>query len=434
MRKYEHLASDSEEYNVTKQENLSGEEAGDLPFGFVSYALAGSCPIDSLGRIAKDNVIAGHDIKKTKKFIIDALDGVYTAEDAKIILPGHLSITEAIIGAFEEVADDPEFIELVKRNAKTKNLVFQDEAGELEGDLLDGQSLVDFFLSNPDDFPNEIWLAMLILHVKKFNIRQEEFNRRDLPKMRDKILRNAHAAIDSGKIVIDHDALEARMASVKVVLIDPIVLNAEKNGREGLYKVETNTILIPVNYGFSDQEHVFTHEMMHAISGRTPLLIRSTEKGPGDDEEGGRVLLQDIQGDEEMDGLSSFLDVDEGDRIVEQRVGLRILYRFAWLNEALTETLTMELLGREDGFGCSYPLERKLLKLLIEKSGGRLSLDDFRAAYFENYSPDTKEKVPAWKRLQSLFAEAFGPRILVALDNARNEGGIESAIQLLEKL
>lgn len=120
----------------------------------------------------------------------------------------------------------------------------------------------------------------------------------------------------------------------------------------------------------------------------------------------------------------------------DQRVGLhfgdyasKVNFRFRWLNEAVTEDLSVELLSASNlpiSHG-SYLKERQLLKYLT--AGPRPLVPDrlLLQAYFEHYDPHRQNRIPKWKKLMEHLSKKGHPRLFVELDNIINKEGLDAA-------
>jgi hypothetical protein len=122
---------------------------------------------------------------------------------------------------------------------------------------------------------------------------------------------------------------------------------------------------------------VFAHEMFHALSGRT-ILRMPLPQGDGTTSEHTHH---------------------------HQRTGLEIIggkgkIMFRGLNEAITESL-LETIGLVPQ---SYKRDRRSLEEIkghMKQSGCSNPTALFYAAYFEDYAVNSKNKIPAWKALDS---------------------------------
>lgn len=160
------------------------------------------------------------------------------------------------------------------------------------------------------------------------------------------------------------------------------------------YDAEHQLVIVDPDLSDGMLQHTLTHELFHAISGKT--LQQSGENGSV------RVQRQGLE--------------------ITGREGGPV--RFKWLNEAITEKLTMMLLGREKS--PSYPHEREGLDELGVSFGLLLE------AYLEGFENVQGEKVPAWKRLNDELDRKYGPGFLTKLDHeiqGKSASGIRSAIR-----
>lgn len=89
--------------------------------------------------------------------------------------------------------------------------------------------------------------------------------------------------------------------------------------------------------------------------------------------------------------------------------------RFRWLNEAITESLTLKLL-ENDLLTTLYAKEQELLSLFAKSGAVRLEDKVLQRPYFENYDPNAYPTVPAWKEFMRWTETAYRPRFLQDLD------------------
>jgi hypothetical protein len=149
------------------------------------------------------------------------------------------------------------------------------------------------------------------------------------------------------------------------------------------------------------------HETFHALSGVT-AKIEEPQPLPGERD----------------------LFIREGLAINEHTRGRQPLRkeRFNWLNEAVTEELSIAIRSDKSGV---YENERAILKLLENRVDPKL----FYAAYFETF--EQGEGTPAWGELQGALHEQFEPHILLTLDNIitdDTEHGLSRARNYLEDI
>lgn len=182
-------------------------------------------------------------------------------------------------------------------------------------------------------------------------------------------------------------------------------LSGEFSHAGGLYYSSSHSAQVRSEFLSQGGGHVLkevvTHESYHAISGQAFSIDETGTKGA-----------------------------------TSQRVGVDQRNRFAWLNEALTQDLTIKHTEylRETGSlerasaqrianSASYKDEIKLLNLIVEKLSKREGVDiedskrQFYAAYFEGIeSADGDKRMLAWRELSRRIRLHFGDGFLVHLD------------------
>lgn len=252
------------------------------------------------------------------------------------------------------------------------------------------------------------------LQREKFGEIKKMAEKEWLPEFKAQFLEKAGALIQSGELNITADELRKRIAGVKISFFNHGTIASEALDTGGVYNSDQILVGIDLN-GQKDLEavkvhsrHIFNHEMLHAISG--VLYVTSTKQT----------------------GLY---------RTQRQRTGLRFelmgeneFERFAWLNEALTETLALELDKNIDRDLAPYKSERTLLSLLINgPAGGKVvgvERAKFSHAYFENYEPkdEPESRLQGWKDLMHTINEKYYPGFLVKVDKLIKEKGINYVI------
>ncbi len=109
-------------------------------------------------------------------------------------------------------------------------------------------------------------------------------------------------------------------------------------------------------------------------------------------------------------------------------------HRFIWLNEAVTESLTIKLNNAENSK--SYNKERKLLDLLNQKKKPETKLDFnlLTKIYFRHLKIRQDDKTTAideWREFSKEVDLAFGPKFLVKLDLFIEKNGIKKALEII---
>lgn len=233
--------------------------------------------------------------------------------------------------------------------------------------------------------PAEFFEEMIRAHIDLFERKQEEFQNR-LPEIISSFKDKVQTFIQNGHLPITSELLDSRISEMTISLIDSLEGNervvGNHNSDTGVLGIRTDEFLTK-----EQQEKVVFHEGIHALSGRTILM---------DDNK--QVMPPNIQ---------------------HQRIGLvfktkKTPQKFRWLNEAVTESITMDLKGDSEG---EYKDERIALQNLYEKG---ISKELIYKAYFENYITNGEEHIPAWKnfvcKLDELFPEIGGIRKLEEIE------------------
>lgn len=267
-------------------------------------------------------------------------------------------------------------------------------------------SMLLLFNSEP-----QLFEAMLNYHVQRFTEKQRRFGA-VIAAQKAGFIERITTAVAVGLIPDRLDLYRRRVENVHVDLLDGLTCSLE--GLYGLYEPEINRISIASQAEGGQLKNVFTHEFLHLISGRTIVRIRRVKSSPYDYDK---------------------YDVDH------QKVGLRIMGRWLWANEALTEILTNCLTGYANS--SFYTRERELYSLLrggetnefyspfISDRRPELPQSLFINAYFENFDPNSVDQrnVPAWKELYRAINESYRPGFFTALDSFVRRYGVEKAIQ-----
>ncbi|MBI3109556.1 hypothetical protein HYZ06_00765 [Candidatus Daviesbacteria bacterium] len=253
--------------------------------------------------------------------------------------------------------------------------------------------------------PNKILESMIIAHVQRFETQLNTFDTQ-IQAWNQQFKQQITEKIDGGAYPISPETLERRLRNTKVVLGDALRDDLTSD-RGGQFDVEKETAMIAQQELRRRGEKVYTHEMFHALSGRT-LVAKQPEPTP-----------------------YSFGGVEFN----AQRIGLRFqadkMGRFRWLNEAVTEHLAQDLLSLSDS---AYAPERELFRLLQQQGKTPIPEDLFIGAYFENYDPDLPygERIPAWKKLYGAINDVYSPGFLVRLDNYVKANGVEKAVEVMK--
>jgi len=217
------------------------------------------------------------------------------------------------------------------------------------------------------------------------------------------------------RLKIQKSRINKILNSIDLGYVDPLLGTLEKI--DGSYRPDINRIsLSPFEYNNDKKEIIFTHEALHAISGKTAIIKQIT---------------------------STFGDFDDSDNtitsseLIIQKNGLNFFYSkdnkniFGFLDEGITQLLTEEILDKKTGY---YQGEMNLVKKIVEKSNGKIELVDFYRAYFEDYEPNAKNIILHWKSLQQKIKECYGDNFLNKLNRQVNNLGIEKTLKSLDAL
>lgn len=243
-------------------------------------------------------------------------------------------------------------------------------------------------------------IGVLRSHQEDFIARRKVLEQK-IPVAKERARSLILSFIDSGRYKVDRKVAEQRMELLEFLVVDNII--AVMNGYSGWYWPSAHTCEIPFDtLKYGRFKHVIAHEMLHAVSGRTEQGFFHSEFEEFDNFEATRSGLHFSQYDRlDMDYLQK--------RNIEMR---RPILR--WLNEAVTQSITLEITKGEDTG--SYKNERQLLELLIKYGG--ISRDLVYNAYFENFdqSGDLKNPTPHLRELFTKLNKNCGDRFLVNLD------------------
>jgi hypothetical protein len=159
---------------------------------------------------------------------------------------------------------------------------------------------------------------------------------------------------------------------------------------------------LSTRFGGKDyHREIYDHEMLHAVSGRS---IR-------------RISL------DQMNQPALFQSM---------RIGVTFSNAFDWLNEAITESLTQDILiGKRDLHKGSYETARKIYHNLLSRIPEELFLN----AFFENSQDGSDDSRPHWDALIAFVEKEFGRDILTELDDhIEREGNIEAGVKILRNI
>lgn len=268
--------------------------------------------------------------------------------------------TELFVNFIKEAMTNFDLQEKVVRLISTAN--FEDTPVD--------QAVV-FLKNNFSKLPNDLLEEMLRFHVAEFQRKSAEF-RRQLPELISRFKSMVERAVLKGWLPVNVELLEKRIHNeINFMLYDN--LTEPDNIMLGGYNIIEGIIKINSTLSESERENVIDHELTHvAISGRA--IVKSETEGSSF----GSVTIHQKFGL----GFENYKKPDQ--KLI-----------FTWLNEAVTESISM-LLREGNVVSSFYVMERNILKDLI---GEGMSQDLILDAYCETEIPEIEGvRVPAWKK------------------------------------
>lgn len=162
----------------------------------------------------------------------------------------------------------------------------------------------------------------------------------------------------------------------------------------------------------------YTHELVHAIAGQSYLLIQSKDFVDNSD-----WMVLNLKS-----GLRFNVPKNVNIPLENQEFGENLF----WLNEALAEEITVDLVGYDMQ---RYAAERFLFRSLIEQSNGNVKRNQFYRAFFENANVGA----PPGERLKEVSGlflslnKIYGKGFLARIDRIVKQQGITNAIHCFEE-
>ena len=260
----------------------------------------------------------------------------------------------------------------------------------------------------------ELWTLILENHGRQFKSRGKRFRETFEPGLVKVFRQRVQEAIAQGELPIQPALLEQRIAETTVILRDAIQTSFDH--RSGSYHISNGLVEIDSSLSMVRRAkkltHVYFHEMFHALSGRTIV----GEESPFNDDE--------------------FTALDHTRSGIRFRNPQTKVIRFGWLDEALTERLTLRY-TKQQGQRKDYPYyhEEELLAFLSTMGKEAIHERLFLDAYFENLDPDVPSdtRLPGWKALSTQMEKSWGPGFLNRLDQKVKELGPSGALKWLRE-
>ncbi len=339
-------------------------------------------------------------LEHSRKSLIQSLDSAAFAP------PGPYSTSSLVRSLFNEALEDETF-----RKTWMQSTAYEKAKKSYPGGEPDGHRLLMDAMRR-GDLPDDLHERLLQIHVENFKKKQAVFEKK-LPALLKSVKKDLLTGIRKKQLPITPELIEARISESTTRLQD--VLRAHLKEIWGEYIGHTGKIHIAESVPEGYVEDVLMHETLHALAGRTAFLERYMDEENKNESAYGGTL----------------------DSVAHQRTGvgfnedpsLGSAERFKWLDEAITERLTMQLTKTPAG---SYPKERLLLDLLLFRGKYPIDPHFFVDAYFENYDPGNTEKVPAWKTMMFVITKSYKPGFLTEIDKMVQEKGVDVAIQFMK--
>lgn len=246
---------------------------------------------------------------------------------------------------------------------------------------------------------------------KNFEALKNKVEKEWLPEFGGQFLEKLDVLRAEGDLEITPEEIKKRMKDVRVSFFDKGSLKAVSIDAGGV-TTPFSAVMIELDPSSGDEDvlkedlqHTYNHEMLHVVSGS---LFLTTPRHLG------------IYNTEKYRRGLAFGPRAEGEQVE----------RFTWLNEAVTETLALQMDRDKDRDSAPYKPERLLLSLLINGPAGnsevKVERKKFSQAYFENYvaEKDADERLQNWKELVHSINEKYYPGFLVDIDKLIKEKGI----------
>lgn len=275
------------------------------------------------------------------------------------------------------------------------------------------------YIKSGGPVPGDLWGAIVEGNRHAVDALEKELHAKYLPEIVDGFKTAVPDLLtEYGISAEDTESCLSRLNGIAIQVVDGLSANVESIG--GNYTHEFNRVLIAAGLiserTKNHMQHVLNHEFFHVLSGR--LLYKGERK------------------------------YEDADEIVASygagRVGLRFTpplwlngkSRFRWLNEAVTERLSIEL-SEKQGHSIKDPAyvhERELLEVICTKGVHPIPFEVFVQAYFENYEPDVEKgenTIPAWRALRDAINTNFNSQFLIDLDSKVKKQGVKKVLEEL---
>lgn len=268
-----------------------------------------------------------------------------------------------------------------------------DLAGQLSNFFSRNVSLTTF---NFNHIPDKLFLAMVLRH-SDFHVKKvEEFVKKE-SKLRASFLKRLQELVQDGALDVDFHTVVNKINKYVIHLQD--VLTQDKRV-DGQIEDEKDTVHLSTLLDPETELETYIHEMMHVASGNTSVF----QSG---------FMIKQVN----PDGLLQTKGIIKRDRIGVCFMEGKI-QRLYWLNEAVTEDLTLLFLTKFKDDKFSYPEEAKLFEFLAKSGKNVLPKKLFYDAYFEDTTRGEMKDSPKFRRLMEAVDESYGKKdFLIRLDD-----------------
>ena len=271
--------------------------------------------------------------------------------------------------------------------------------------------------------PDHLLFSMLISHAITHAEKTESFLSRE-KKLRKNFLKNLNRLVKEGIIGIEPSTAANTLNQYTVHLQDFLSMEITEvadgvsfapgftNNSQDL--VNISSALTP-----EDEEHIYTHEMFHVISGNASVLFERLDNTIPIDLRSGLVQKRGV--------------------ISRNRTGFSVFSHNArektleWLNEATTQDLTM--LALKEDASINYAQEMELLESLLNRGAKIIPKRMLYDAYFANSTlGDLDIPPPALRSFLDAVDESFDTKnFLTRLDGYVDKHGLSKAIEALKE-
>ncbi|MEK7083826.1 MAG: hypothetical protein AAB932_01175, partial [Patescibacteria group bacterium] len=297
-----------------------------------------------------------------KNFLIDSAD---IENEIKNLGLSHL---------YDDESDD-ETTYLIAAHGGDKKKFLADEVAQIITDMYLNEKQAQIIPTSQ--------LMRIVEHHAENSLKRREEMLKDIELAKEACLELVHKAIENGLLPIDAKIAKERLETLSVEVFDEMI--GTLGEKWGDFVFQTHQIRISLQIPKDKIRHVVLHEILHALSGQH----EREETLHGDDDP-----LVDYE--QTRIGLRFNPSARESrTRPKKRQPTLR------WLNEAVTEQTTMDMLEITKSW--SYSSERRLLSLLVDAG---ITVEALRSAYFESYT--TGQRTPLLKALFDTTNAAFG--------------------------